>query len=103
MQNEYVAFKVEKCEEPTLMTQSVPTPLSTKNPTPVPASTKFSEGPRILSKDLTPHARDLLKKFEDAINRGDAILLGDLVFDADCCGEDLKLDLQWYENKAAQL
>jgi hypothetical protein len=104
VQSEHGSSKVEKWE-PTPVVSSTPTPLSTKNPTPVStlATDKLSEGPRIFSKDLTPQAKDFLKKFEGAIIQKDANLLGDLVFDADCCGEDLKLDLQWYENMAAQL
>lgn len=77
---------------------STPESFSIKNPIPV----KLPDAPKILTQNLSSEAKHFLKQFEDAIQQGDGQLLSDLVYDADMEG-DLQLDLQWYENKAAQL
>lgn len=86
-----------KMPEPVIMS-ATPTPLSTVNPTPI----KMSETPKVLSQNLSDESKNFLMQFEDAILQGDGQLLSDLVYDADMEG-DIQLDLQWYENKAAQL
>ena len=106
-QEEYKVSEVREVREPSMYDEGIqlqpvvmeaPTPLSTKNPTPI----QMSGAPKVLSQNLSGEAKDFVRQFEEAIQQGDGQLLSDLVYDADMEG-DLQLDLQWYENKAAQL
>ena len=54
--------------------------------------------------NLTEEAKDWLSQLEEALNNKDYGKLSEIAFDAEC-EDDIKnyIDLDWYENKAAQM
>ena len=54
-------------------------------------------GPKQIFDKISPHAKEMSVKLDEALLLKDYTLMGDLIFDCECEELDDQIDLKWYQ------